>query len=291
VQFSIITPSFRNSEWLKLCIASVADQQVSLEHIVQDAVSDDGTLDWLLNDRRVTTYVEKDLGMYDGINRGMRKAKGEIIAYLNCDEQYLPGALQAVADFFDRNPQVEMIFADAVVIDPRGEPICFRKVHIPWEKATYVCDLCTLTCSTFFRRTVLDKHQLYFRPEYRELGDAAWVVEARQKRIPVKVFRHYTSVFTETGHNIGLLPNSVRERKLFADRAPLWVRKGHKVIKKVHQVRRFFQGGYFQKPFSYSIYTPGDSAQRKIFHVAKPTPFWNREFLATPQPLPRQASV
>src|ERR1700677_4908769 len=52
--FSIVTPSFRNSEWLKLCIASVADQQgVELEHIVQDSCSDDGTQDWLRNDRRV----------------------------------------------------------------------------------------------------------------------------------------------------------------------------------------------------------------------------------------------
>src|SRR3954470_24912439 len=54
VNFSIITPSFRNSRWLKLCIASVADQQgASFEHIVQDSCSDDGTGDWLPGDRRV----------------------------------------------------------------------------------------------------------------------------------------------------------------------------------------------------------------------------------------------
>jgi hypothetical protein len=71
VKFSIITPSFRNSQWLKLCVASVADQQsVAAEHIVQDAGSDDGTLDWLTRDRRVQAYVEKDKGMYDAVNRG-----------------------------------------------------------------------------------------------------------------------------------------------------------------------------------------------------------------------------
>ena len=53
MQFSIITPSFRASEWLKLCIPSVADQGVELEHIVQDSVSDDGTMDWLPQDARV----------------------------------------------------------------------------------------------------------------------------------------------------------------------------------------------------------------------------------------------
>jgi len=100
VRFSIITPSYRNSAWLKLCIASVADQQVEVEHIIQDAGSDDGTLDWLLQDKRVRAFVEKDQGMYDGINRGLRRAGGDILAYLNCDEQYLPGALRAVRDFF-----------------------------------------------------------------------------------------------------------------------------------------------------------------------------------------------
>ena len=99
MKLSIITPSFRNSQWLKLCVASIADQQgVDAEHIVQDAGSDDGTLDWLTHDPRVQAYVEKDKGMYDAINRGLRRACGEILAYLNCDEQYLPGTLKKVSD-------------------------------------------------------------------------------------------------------------------------------------------------------------------------------------------------
>src|SRR5882724_5931627 len=101
MQFSIITPSFRNSEWLKLCIPSVADQAVELEHIVQDAGSDDGTLDWLTKDARVKAFVEEDKGMYDAVNRGLRRAQGQILAYINCDEQYLPGALRTVWDFFE----------------------------------------------------------------------------------------------------------------------------------------------------------------------------------------------
>src|SRR6187399_1388121 len=109
MKISIVTPSFRNSNWLKLCIASVADQQgVEVEHIVQDAGSDDGTLDWLPGDSRVKAFVETDSGMYDAINRGFRRATGDILAYLNCDEQYLPGALATVRDFFEKNPDVEV---------------------------------------------------------------------------------------------------------------------------------------------------------------------------------------
>src|ERR1043166_6286656 len=77
MSFSIVTPSYRNSGWLKLCVASVADQGVQLEHIVQDAGSDDGTLDWLPHDPRVRAFVEKDQGMYDAVNRGLKRRSEE----------------------------------------------------------------------------------------------------------------------------------------------------------------------------------------------------------------------
>src|SRR5688572_7753502 len=100
MRFSIVTPSFRGARWLQLCIASVADQDVDHEHIVQDSCSDDGTQDWLPRDGRVKAYIEKDKGMYDAVNRGLRRATGDILAYINCDEQYLPNALSQVAQFF-----------------------------------------------------------------------------------------------------------------------------------------------------------------------------------------------
>src|SRR6516225_10353465 len=121
MKFSIVTPSFKNSEWLKLCIASVADQQgVELEHIVQDSCSDDGTGDWLPHDSRVKAFIEKDGGMYDAVNRGYRRATGDILAYLNCDEQYLPGALATVGKFFESNPEVDVVFGDCVIVDAKG---------------------------------------------------------------------------------------------------------------------------------------------------------------------------
>ncbi|MGH2568127.1 MAG: glycosyltransferase, partial [Bacteroidota bacterium] len=132
MKFSIITPSFRSSSWLKLCIASVADQQgVVLEHIIQDACSDDGTQDWLSYDRRVRAFVEKDDGMYDAINRGFQRAEGDILAYLNCDEQYLPGALKIVCDFLEKHSEVDVLLAGTIVVDRNGCYICHRASLIP----------------------------------------------------------------------------------------------------------------------------------------------------------------
>src|SRR5438067_2341146 len=143
---SIVTPSFRSSAWLKLCIASVADQAgVQVEHIVQGSQSDDGTLDWLPRETRVKAFIEKDSGMYDAVNRGFRRAQGEILAYLNCDEQYLPGALSSVADFFSRHPDVDVAFGNVVVVNAKGLYICSREVLSPDLYHVWVCTLPVFT--------------------------------------------------------------------------------------------------------------------------------------------------
>jgi len=130
MNFSIITPSFRNSRWLKLCIASVADQQdVKWEHIVQDSCSDDGTQDWLPRDPRVKAFIEKDGGMYDAVNRGYRRAAGDILAYLNCDEQYLPGALKTVSDFLRRTRRSK---PPSPTPSSRMETENTSAIRIPW---------------------------------------------------------------------------------------------------------------------------------------------------------------
>ena len=285
MQFSIITPSFRASQWLKLCIPSVADQGVELEHIVQDSVSDDGTLDWLPQDPRVKACIEKDRGMYDAVNRGLRKAKGDLIAYINCDEQYLPGALQAVAAFFEKHPRIELVFSDALVVNADGSFNCFRKVQLPWECHARVSALCTLTCSMFFRRSLIDERQLFFDDRYRDLGDSDWVCRALRQGVRMKVMRRYTSIFTETGENMNLKPNAMRERAEFAAHAPWWVRHSRPLINKAYQATRFLKGGFFEKPLSYSIYTLTSPDKRVSFNVAKPTPFWNRVPLTQDHPI------
>ena len=156
MRFSVITPSYNPSPWLPLCIASVADQGVELEHIVQDAGSTDGTLEWLRHDSRVKAFVERDGGMYDAVNRGLRRAGGDILSYLNCDEQYLPGCLQAVAAFFQACPAIDVLFGDFVVVDAHLHYLFHRKVQVPLKHHTWVSHLPTLTCATFFRRSILD---------------------------------------------------------------------------------------------------------------------------------------
>ncbi|MBM3861407.1 MAG: glycosyltransferase [Verrucomicrobia bacterium] len=271
MDFSIITPSFRSGAWLKLCIASVADQQgVTHEHIVQDAGSDDGTLDWLTQDARVRVFVEEDNGMYDAVNRGLRRAQGELLAYLNCDEQYLPGALTAVKDYFASHPDIEALFADTIVVDAQGQFVACRKATLPSRAHVLACHLPIFTCATFFRRTILDRRGLFFDPRWRDVGDAAWVLQMLEQNVRMAVLRRYTSAFTRTGQNMNFLPNALREKKALRTSAPLWTRLLTPCWALRHRLAKWHEGCYRQEPFSYELYTRDDPTRRTTVAVAQP---------------------
>ena len=277
VQFSIITPSFRNSDWLKLCIASVADQQdVTLEHIVQDAGSDDGTLDWLPQDARVRAFVEKDSGMYDAVNRGYRRAQGDILAYLNCDEQYLPGALRSVREFFERRPEVDVALAGTVVVDGAGNYVCHRHSLVPHPWHVWF-RFPILTSSLFIRSRVIRERGIFFDTKWRDLGDFHWVLALMKNRVPMAVFDSFTSVFADTGENMNLKPNAIREKAATMAMPPLWVRWMKPLWIVQHRMRRVAAGHFSLEPTSYSIYTRQSPARRVTFEVPKPTAvWWNR---------------
>ena len=274
VKFSIVTPSFRNSNWLKLCVASVADQQgVELEHIVQDSCSDDDTRDWLPRDPRVKAFIEKDGGMYDAVNRGYRRATGDILAYLNCDEQYLPGALKDVRDFFETHPQTEVVLAGTIVTDGEGKYICHRHLMTPHPRGIWF-RFPILTSSVFIRRRVISERGIFFDTRWRDLGDFHWVLALMKNKAPMAVCNSFTSAFADTGGNMNLKPNAIREKSETNAMTPRWVRALKPVWIGHHRLRRLAAGHFFLKPMSYSIYTQQSLERRVTFDVPKPTAVW-----------------
>lgn len=274
-RFSIVTPSFRNGNWLRLCIASVADQGVHLEHIVQDACSDDGTLDWLPYDPRVQAHVEKDEGMYDAINRGFRRASGEFVAYLNCDEQYLPGALAMVEKEFRMRPDIDVLLTDLVVVDGDGDYLCHRMSLVPLSSHLWVRFNVT-TCSVFLRRSVLEREDLFFDPNWKALGDFFWYQKMLHRKVRFGVLRKFTSVFTETGSNLALSSVGMRERSLKLSMTPSWIKRAAPILISHHRLRLLASGTFWQKPFQYELFTLASSGQRMAKNVDKPCAFWRR---------------
>jgi len=277
MRFSIVTPSYRNSNWLKLCIASVADQSgVEFEHIVQDSCSDDGTQDWLPHDKRVKAFIEKDGGMYDAVNRGYRRATGDILAYLNCDEQYLPGALKTVHDFFEAHPQAEVALAGTIVTGREGKYLCHRHAMVPHPRHIWF-RFPVLTSSVFIRRRVIHERGIFFDARWRDLGDFHWMLALMKDKVPMAVCDSFTSAFADTGENMNLKPNAIREKAATEAMTPRWAR----VLKPLwighHRFRRLAAGHFSLKPTSYFIYTLQSPERRLRFDVAKPTAvWWNR---------------
>jgi glycosyltransferase involved in cell wall biosynthesis len=274
MRFSIVTPSYRNSEWLRLCIASVADQEgVEAEHIVQDSCSDDGTQDWLPEDSRVKAFIEKDQGMYDAVNRGFRRSTGDILAYLNCDEQYLPGALKAVDDYFAAHPAVDVVLSDTVVTDTAGDYICHRCSVIPHKSQMWV-RFPVVTCALFVRQRVVREMGVYFDTRWRAIGDLFWVMDLLKHRLKFAVLSRFTSVFADTGGNLCLTPDALREVQTKCQMAPAWTKLlGYPSLIQ-YRLQLAARGAMFKKPFDYSLYTLSTPNQRVTRRAAKPTSFW-----------------
>jgi len=274
---SIVTPSYKQPDWLRLCAASVADQatpDLQIEHIVQDSLSGPEIAEAMKPFPQVKLVSEKDQGMYDAIRRGWDKATGDIFCWLNCDEQYLPGALKGVSDYFLSHPEIDLLFADAIIVDGDGNYLCSRQVLAPQLYHTWTCQLHTLSCATFFRRHLFRERGFALDPRWRDVGDADLIVQMLRAGVRVGVLRRYTSTFVDNGENRGLRPLAIQEHNALAKEAPAWAQSLGWLWMMLHRFRRLWHGLYQPKPLAYDIYTGTSPHKRVHFEVTKPTYYW-----------------
>jgi len=124
---SIVTPSFNQAQFIRHTIESVLSQDYpNIEYWVMDGGSTDGTLA-ILDDYRDDLHFhwlsEKDTGQSDAINKGWRRCRGEIVAWLNSDDTYLPGALRSQVEFLRQHPDVDLVYSDCIFTDAAGNPV------------------------------------------------------------------------------------------------------------------------------------------------------------------------
>jgi glycosyltransferase involved in cell wall biosynthesis len=270
MQFSIVTPSFRQLGWLKRCVRSVADQEgVTFEHIIQDAGTGPELEEWVRGNSNAQLFVEKDNGMYDAVNRGFARAKGEYCAYLNCDEQYLPGTLAAVAKAFEENPWADAVAGDFLVLDPENQLISFRKVT-PLRAAMIESDhLYAFTCAIFFRRKLLDEG-IRFNSELKDVADMVWVLEVLRRGHRFALLHQYLSTFVFSGDNRSVQALAQSERKAVHARLSTPVRLARPLLRVYRHVEKLLVGGYHSGPISYEIYAQDDATKRTRLTCAKP---------------------
>lgn len=127
MKISVITPSFNQGAFLQRTAGSILNQQgeFDLQWIIIDGGSTDQTLDFLasLNDARVHWISQPDRGQAHAINKGLAMATGDVVAWLNSDDLYAPGALAIVTDAFNAHPQRQWLAGRCQMIDADDQAI------------------------------------------------------------------------------------------------------------------------------------------------------------------------
>jgi len=124
--FTIIMPTRNQARWIETAVRSVLEQDFAgrVELIVFDALSDDATPEVLARyQNRLLWRREADTGQVEAINRGLAQARGEIVAWLNSDDLYLPGALSRVHAAFAADSALDFVYGDVLEIDADGRII------------------------------------------------------------------------------------------------------------------------------------------------------------------------
>jgi glycosyltransferase involved in cell wall biosynthesis len=121
---SIVTPSFNQGQFLKTCIESVLSQGYpKVEYIVIDGGSRDNSIHIIEKYAGDIAYwiSEPDKGQTDAINKGFHKSNGNVVAWLNADDFYLPGALAAVGRAYQRRPDASFYYGNGWRVDEAGQ--------------------------------------------------------------------------------------------------------------------------------------------------------------------------
>ncbi|HRH34463.1 MAG TPA: glycosyltransferase family 2 protein [Catalimonadaceae bacterium] len=124
-EITIITPVFNGSKYIETCLQNVIDQKCeSVEHLVMDGASTDGTHElvskWAAKFPHITLISEKDKGQSDAMNKGIAKAKGKIISFLNVDDYYEPGVFNRVLEIFSHLPEPSFVCGNLNILNPDG---------------------------------------------------------------------------------------------------------------------------------------------------------------------------
>ncbi len=323
MHFALITPSFKQLDYLKRCVASVRDQVATanlaplatrsqrkanrsfrVHHHIQDGGGSDEICEYLAkqlansqqeiaSDYSFSYLSEKDDGMYDALNRGLqrrldspeaekpasccpsviRSRDNGIVAWLNCDEQYLPGTLQRVANYFETHPEVDLLFGGALLVDEKGELLACRKampMRKPFLEASY---LYNLSCAMFFRQSLWEQVG-GFDTFFKNAADEEWVLRALRGGAKCGLLNDYLSTFLYYSDNLSSDPGALEEHERIKQSLAPAMRYLKVPLNLMRLTEKFLRSGHRQRtPVDYDIYVDDGNKRTKTV-CENPTCKW-----------------
>lgn len=222
MKVSVVTLSCNQAMFLDRAIRSVLGQSHDdIEYIVVDPGSVDGSRDIIERHREhiAKVILEPDEGPADGLNKGFAAASGEIFAYLNADDAFLPGAIAAAVATFDRHPDADVVVGHGYIVDAEGVVIRrFRSAPFSSWRFAHGAGV-VMQQSTFFRAGAF-RSVGGFNPANPVSWDAELYLEMCLAGAQVRLAEGYWSLFTVHPESItgsGRLDSAsaASERRLF----------------------------------------------------------------------------
>lgn len=198
MKVSIITVSYNSAQYIEDAISSVAEQDYdNIEHIVIDGNSADGTGEILQkHDDSLDYWIsEPDEGIYDAMNKGIKKATGDVIGILNSDDFYYDNQIisKVVAAFFDA--KVDAVFGDLIFVDPNNLERTVRTYSSrKWHPEKFARGYMPAHPTVFIRKEFYEKHGLFeidyeIAADYEMLIRLFYVQKLRYKYLPLKMVK------------------------------------------------------------------------------------------------------
>jgi hypothetical protein len=190
--------------------------------------------------------------MYDAINRGLARSAGEICAWLNSDEQYLPNTLSKVAEIFQQRTNLDVLLGDAILLNSSLNPVCYRRIMVPSLWHTRLDHLHSLSCAMFFKKSSLPNPPL--NPRWKVISDAVLMEHFLVNRKNIHACRLPLAAYAFTGQNLSADKNCNELQQWWAEtRCPPRALKRLVVIQ--NRFRRLLAGAYQNFQLNTKIHT------------------------------------
>jgi glycosyltransferase involved in cell wall biosynthesis len=189
VRFGIVTPTLDAERYCRQCLESIwaqASDDVRIDHVVVDGDSTDRTVE-IAAGFPSRVVVARDGGMYEAVNRGMAMVEGDVVGYVNADDEVAPEALSVVARTFDRNPAASWLCGAVELIGADGGSLSILRM-VPFSLKAFV----GLGWSPIHSMTVWARREFFdrvgpFDTSFRQAGDYDWYARALSLERPLVV--------------------------------------------------------------------------------------------------------
>jgi glycosyltransferase involved in cell wall biosynthesis len=213
--FSVITVTFNASHCLEETLWSVLNQSYSnIEYLIIDGGSTDGTVDIIRqHEERLTYWIsEQDNGLYDAMNKGLRRAMGDYVWFINAgDAFYSSDTVRQVAALLHKNIALpDILYGETVLRNERGESLGLRRLKAPEKLSLKTFRMGMLVCHQSFvvRRTIAPLFDL----QYRYSSDFDWCIRCMKEAETFMNTHLLLSNFLDGGISTMQRRSSLKER-------------------------------------------------------------------------------